>query len=1275
MKAHSLLVFLLLANSESARAQSVSPPVTVLVEKNLAATMRDGVVLRADVYRPDTPGRHSALLQRTPYSKNPTQENPAYRRLAEAGFVVVVQDTRGRYMSDGVAVPHDEGADGYDTVEWVAALPYVNGRVGMFGGSYSATTQLLAAPLRPPHLAALFPSASYASRYDMVFQGGAFYLADGLGWNLGQAVDARRRALQPTVSRDGEIGLTSDQRREFQDDWIWRLPMNAMSVLDVRRYSPGYFDMLAHPSFDAFWSTFDVAARHSKFEVPAYHLTGWYDALLNGTLHNFSGLRANAATPRARRNQRLIVGPWTHARPNAGTNAIGDVSFGPDAGFDSQGLMIRWFRHWLNDSSGVDFPGAPVRLFVMGENRWRDEQEWPLARARETSFHLASGGTANALDGNGRLSGGRPLASAKADSFTYNPAAPVPSGSSGAYSRAPLDQRATEQRRDVLVYTSEVMEAPLEVTGPVRLVLWASSSRRDTDFTAKLVDVFPDGTARALTDGIIRARYRASRTTPTLLTPGRAEEFVVEAGATSNVFLPGHRIRLEVSSSNFPRFDRNPNTGGTFAADTTLLPAQQTVLHDAAHPSRLVLPVVPRAVDRAPLGYTRTSGTTERALEQRFRAAVSADSISALHRPLSQRPHPAGSPGGVEVAAYLVKTLTSFGLEVETRDYMAWLSQPRSEQLTMTAPTRRELSLREPPIAEDPTSNHPELREAYIAYSASGAAAGQVVYVNYGLPADYAALAQLGVSARGHIVLARYGKSHRAVKVHEAQQAGATALILYSDPADDGVTRGPAFPDGYWRGEQMPQRGNAKLSWFFHGDPLTPGTAAVANALRLEPATAPTLPKIPVVVIGWGEARHLLAALGGTPAPAAFRGGVPVEYRVGPGPATVSLNVTHDDGLRPIRNVVATVRGSRQPNRVVMLGTHHDAWTFGGVDPGTGTASLLEVARVLGTLAKSGWRPARSISLAFWDAEEFGLIGSTEYAEELRRRLKEQLIMYVNTDMYMKGRLDPGGVPSLRDFVIDVAGDVPANGNSVLASWRQSAWERTAPELRTGSVADFIPELKNLGSGADFVPFQDHLGIPSLSMEFIGANGYGFGTYHSNYDSRAYVERIADPGFAQGVTMVSMLGTLALRMANADVVPFRFTPYAQSLVNALGSTTLGPRARIALTEATLLDDAITKALMRGTLTAARAGPVNDRLARLEQQLTDDAGSADTKWYRHVFYGWNIYSLYDGQPFPGLAEAERLRDDARVAHERARIAGALERMIVELRAARGLAQAR
>jgi putative CocE/NonD family hydrolase len=507
--------------------------------------------------------------------------------------VVAVQDTRGRYTSDGVARPHDEGEDGYDTVEWLAGLPFVDGKVGMFGGSYLATTQLLAASLRPPHLVALFPSASYASRYDMVFQGGAFYLGDGLAWNLGQAMDVRRRRYQPSADRDGEIGLSSEQRQLLNSHWIWAVPLLSMDALELGRFMPGYHQMLRHPSYDAYWATFDIGSRHPRFEVTAYHLTGWYDALLNGTLANFAGLRRRAGTERARRNQRLVVGPWTHARPTPTSTSIGGVSFGPEAGFDSFAAMVSWFDHWLKAPNDGDFAEPVVRLFVMGANKWRDEREWPLARARTTAFYLSSDGRANTGAGDGRLTLDAG-STAPADTFTYDPWDPVPTGASGGYSRAPNDQRPVETRSDVLVYSTAPLAAPIEVTGPVRLVLWASTSGRDTDFTARLVDVFPDGTARALTDGILRLRYRLRKTAPQLAVPGQPYQLTIEVGATSNLFQEGHRIRLEVSSSNFPRYDRNPNTGDSFAISARTVRARQTIWHTAARPSRLELPVIPR---------------------------------------------------------------------------------------------------------------------------------------------------------------------------------------------------------------------------------------------------------------------------------------------------------------------------------------------------------------------------------------------------------------------------------------------------------------------------------------------------------------------------------------------------------------------------------------------------------------------------------------------------------------------------------------------------------
>ena len=566
---------------------------TVVVEKNVAARMRDGVLLRADVYRPSAAWTHPALVQRTPYSKNDEDSPERFKRLAARGYVIVVQDTRGRYMSDGVARPHDEAEDGFDTLAWVSGLPYVDGEIGMWGGSYLATTQLLAATLQPPSLVALFSSSSYNSRYDMVFQGGAFYLNDGLGWNLGQAADVRRRVFTPDVDRDGPLGMTPEQAKAFRERWLWHVPLKTMDALELKRFAPGYDELLAHPSYDDYWKTFDIEARHDRFTVPAFHLTGWYDTLLNGTLRNYVGLRARAANENARRSQRLIVGPWTHARPSLSSTKVGDVDFGPQAGLDSQELMARWFDHWLKGGDASILQGAPVRIFVMGENRWRDEQEWPLARAKATEYFLQSGGSANTLDGDGRLSTTAPR-DQRADRFVYDPWDPVPTGALGGYSRIPADQRPIERRRDVLVYTTEPLAADLEVTGPITLKLWIASSARDTDFTGKVVDVFPDGTARALTDGILRTRYRESRTTPKMLTPNQPVELTIDLGATSNLFRAGHRIRLEVSSSNFPRFDRNPNTGGVFGEDAELRRAEQQVFHGASRPSRLIVPVVPR---------------------------------------------------------------------------------------------------------------------------------------------------------------------------------------------------------------------------------------------------------------------------------------------------------------------------------------------------------------------------------------------------------------------------------------------------------------------------------------------------------------------------------------------------------------------------------------------------------------------------------------------------------------------------------------------------------
>lgn len=694
-----------------------------------------------------------------------------------------------------------------------------------------------------------------------------------------------------------------------------------------------------------------------------------------------------------------------------------------------------------------------------------------------------------------------------------------------------------------------------------------------------------------------------------------------------------------------------------------------------------------------PIGYTADAITRTRALEVRFRDDVRAERISEFHKAVTARPHIAGSEGSKAVTDYLRKTLADAGLEVEVFDYQVHLSTPREVAIDLVSPIARPLRVTEPASTVDTDSNHHELGPGFVAYSASGDVTAPIIFANYGLPPDYAALRARGLDVRGKIVIARYGRSHRAVKVHTAQEAGAAGLIIYSDPADDGFARGETWPEGYWRTGDMVQRGNAKLSWFWHGDALTPGVPALPGGPALDPATAPTLPRIPVAVLPWKEASQILERLDGKAAPAGFQGGLPFTYRTG-GSETVRvrLKVQMDEGPRMIRDVVASVPGARIPDREIIFGTHHDAWTFGGVDPGTGMAALLELARGLGALRRGGWTPERTIRIAFWDAEEFGLIGSTEYAEQRAQALRDGGLCYINTDLYMEGRLDVGGVPSLRDFLVQVAKDVPEAGGkgTVYEAWRASEWARQPADVRRRGRGGYEVDLKALGSGADFVPFQAFLGLPTLSIEYIGAAGYGFGTYHSIYDSRFYVERVADPGFTRGAQLVRLLGTVALRLGEAPVLPYRFSHYARRLgefvdtaaewgvddegvpIVPLDVSELRAAVRRVAASASALELRIDNGLANGHLSAANSAALNDRLARLEQTLIDSSEPADKRWFRHVVYGWNIYSMYDGQPFPALANAVRLRDAARVRDETARIALALDRLQAGLREALALA---
>ncbi len=685
----------------------------------------------------------------------------------------------------------------------------------------------------------------------------------------------------------------------------------------------------------------------------------------------------------------------------------------------------------------------------------------------------------------------------------------------------------------------------------------------------------------------------------------------------------------------------------------------------------------------ARLGFSSRAILRERDAEAKYAAHLSTESISEFHRVITKRPHVAGSPASMAVAETIRQGLENAGLRTEVHEFQVYLSTPRSISVDLVEPTREPLNVRDPANPLDPDSANPELVPAFVAYSASGQVQAPVVYVNYGLPPDYAKVEAAGVDVRGKIVMARYARSHRAVKIHTAQEHGAAAIIIYSDPADDGYAKGLTWPEGPWRSDFQSQDGNGKYSWFWHGDPLSPGVGARADSKVLDPATAPTLPRIPAIVLSYKEATKILSQLRGPTVPTGFQGGLPFTYRLGAGPAVVHMDVQMDASRRPIRDIVARLPG-KNPDRWVVLGTHHDAWTFGGMDPGSGTSAVYETARALAALAKQGWTPDRSIVFAFWDAEEPGLVGSTEYAEAFERELRQKAVAYINTDLFMQGHFFGGGTPSLRDFMVQVTKDVPAvsGKGSIYDEWRSDAWQKLPAARRRQGSKDFEVELGALGSGADFVAFQDYLGLPTLSVQYDFDGSYG--TYHSNYDSRYFVEHFSDPGFHVARTLAQVFGVIVMRLADAAVLPYRYSHYAHKISDLLDDagtwaadddghqivklhleTSKALAAEIA-TRSTKLEQRIDENVESGRWPDASTPSLNDRLTHLEQDLLDESGSPTEQWYRHVIYGWNIYSLYDGQPLPGLAEAIRLKDPARVTQETTRIENALRRMLAELR---------
>jgi uncharacterized protein len=585
--------FWLAAPQLRAQTAPATQPGTFMVQHDVPMKTRDGVTLFADIYRPNSAGKFPVILMRTPYDKSATWAVGPVFKMVPRGYVVIIQDVRGRYTSEGEWYPfRHEQADGFDTVEWAAALPYSDGKVGMIGASYVGATQMLAAIARPPHLAAIAPNMTASNYHDgWTYQSGAFEQWFDENWTSQLAQNTLERLIHQNT--DARVGVPTLPLANYPVFNFGQLPADAQLTAVL---APYYLDWLAHPDYDDYWKQWSIEEHFSDIAIPMLQVGGWYDIFNAGTLRNYMGAKAHGSTEAARTLQHLLIEIGGHAGFG---RRIGDVDFGPHAlENEYTDVILDWYDFLFKGIRNEFSSDKPVKVFVMGANEYRQEDDWPPPQAQSTKYFLHSGGKANSLSGDGSLSTSAPK-SEPADVYVYDPANPAPTVGGPLCCDAehkepgPRDQRAVEERDDVLVYSIGPLEHDLEVTGWVTATLFVKSSTVDTDFTAKLVDVAPDGLARNLTEGILRMRYRASQEHVGLMNPGQVYEISLDLWATSNVFLRGHSLRLEISSSNFPRFDRNFNTGEDIKFARTFVSATNTILHDAQHPSALVLPVMP----------------------------------------------------------------------------------------------------------------------------------------------------------------------------------------------------------------------------------------------------------------------------------------------------------------------------------------------------------------------------------------------------------------------------------------------------------------------------------------------------------------------------------------------------------------------------------------------------------------------------------------------------------------------------------------------------------
>ncbi|HMG36431.1 MAG TPA: M28 family peptidase [Blastocatellia bacterium] len=656
-------------------------------------------------------------------------------------------------------------------------------------------------------------------------------------------------------------------------------------------------------------------------------------------------------------------------------------------------------------------------------------------------------------------------------------------------------------------------------------------------------------------------------------------------------------------------------------------------------------------------GYSQTAAKTQLEWESKFRTLPSSDHLREYMSRLAAEPHHLGSAADKQNAEYIRDKFKAWGLDVAIEEFEVLFPTPKERLLEMIEPTRFNAVLKEPVVAEDPDSGDENQLPTYNAYSCDGDVTGQLVYVNYGLPADYEELKKLGVDIKGKIVIARYGSSWRGIKPKVAAEHGAIGCIIYSDPRDDGYFQGDVYPGGPYRPEQGVQRGSVMDSPIHPGDPLTPGWGAVKGARRIPREEAEVITRIPVLPISYGDALPLLRALTGPVAPESWRGALPITYHVGPGLSRVHLKVSFDWSLKTLYDVIGRIGGSDYPDEWIIYGNHHDAWVNGADDPTSGMVTVMEAAHAFGELRKQGWKPRRTIIVCAWDGEEQGLLGSTEWAETHADELKQKAVLYLNSDSNGKGWLSAAGSHSLERLVNEVAHDIaqPGGGKSVL----EAARERRVKQARTDEdrkLAETRGDLAigALGSGSDYTPFLQHLGIASLNVSFGGNDGGG--VYHSIYDSIYWYTHFSDGAkFEHGRALSQLNGTIVLRVADADVLPFEFGNLAETVGRyvddleklAKKSATDAPRADLGALQlavrslgesARRYEAALNRSVARGFAGVKDIKALNKLIYQTERKLTNEKGLPRRPWFVHELYAPGFYTGYGVKTVPGVRES-------------------------------------